>query len=116
MVTFMSKKLLMDAKKELDYFSEQPNFSEIYYDKYRDIYIRFLCIPNAKKTDMNDGKSWWNVSVILLDNSFHKIGEVDLGAEYRGGETTIVQEGIYIRKYKESETELVFTLFKLAKK
>jgi hypothetical protein len=112
----LSKKIITDAGKEFDFFLKQPNFSEIFYDRHNDIYLRFVSFPNPKKVDENDGKSWWNISVILLNASFKKIGEVELSPEYRRGEVIISKEGIYIRKYKDSETELVFTLFKLQKK
>ena len=112
----LSKKIITDAGKEFDYFVKQPAFSEIVYDKYSDMYLRFVSFPNPKKIDGNDGRGWCIISVILLDSTLKKVGEMALAPEYRRGEVIIAKEGIYIRKYKDSETELVFTLFKLQKK
>jgi len=106
----------MDVAKEFKYFVKQPNYSGVYYDKYRQIYLRVLDIPNPEKIDEFDGRLWTRTIIIILDKNLKKVGEVPLPFTYSMPSIIIAKDGIYIRKYVEDENKMVFTCFKLEAK
>lgn len=94
------------------YFIKQPGFSGIYYDSYRNIYYRIFEKPNPNKVDGYDKQPWTIPSVIIIDDKFKKIGEIEIHKVYSLTTIIIAKEGLYLRKYVEDEDKMVFSLFK----
>lgn len=83
-------------------FLKLPSYRNIYYDKYRDVFIRVF--SNGKKSN----------TLIILDGKFNKIGETELPADYLvSGGHFITKDGLYLRKHSKDESKIVFTLFKI---
>ena len=106
------KRKEINALEEINYYTKQPNYSEVSYDPFRDRYLRFAYRPNANKQNNFDGVSWWKVSVISLDSDFKILGETSLDEAYRAGECFFKKDGLYIRKYTNSENSITYTRFK----
>tara|TARA_R100000005_G_C4998147_1_gene204839 strand:- start:2728 stop:3771 length:1044 start_codon:yes stop_codon:yes gene_type:complete len=111
-----SMELAMDFEKKLKYYFVQGRYDHLYYDPYRDIYLRFALSPlNENKFDMNDpmaDTSAYDQMIILADNELNKIGEFQndmsmaLTVFFR-------QDGIYIMRRAENEDELIFDVYDL---
>ena len=66
--------------------------------------------------DGYDGQPWTIPSIIIINDDFIKIGEVQLPKAYSLTSMIIAKEGLYLEKYVAGEeARLVLTLFKLVK-
>lgn len=100
-----------DINDEFDYVIKQPNYSAIYFDEYRNYYLRFVAHPNKEKKDELDGREWFLYSIIILDDKFNKIGETMLDERYESSNVLITKKGIYLNRYEKDEQHTYYTLF-----
>ena len=107
----------------LTYFSETPAYINLLHDRYRDVYYRFTSLGTHVKEGENLQKIAGNppnVSIIILDSNFNKIGETVFNgsAEYVFKNSFILEDGLYISSghpdnKKYDENTLTFTQFQL---
>ncbi len=114
-----------DFNETLKSICENPNYGNLLYDKYRDIYYR-ICYPKTE-VDINENyMDLWDFgrkvfSIMILDNKFNIIGETIFPEyTYNSNLMFIDNKGLYISEnhYKNpnyNEDKLVFRLFKLHK-
>jgi hypothetical protein len=60
------------SKENLMYLLENTFYSDIFYDKYRKVYYRFVKHPIKEETIMWEDKP---ISIVILDENYDKIGE-----------------------------------------
>jgi len=114
---------LKDAgdSRQLIKFRENPLYSRMMYDKYRDVYYRFAEMPYELQPDESpyeDPKSR-EFSVIIFDKDFRIIGETKFpGNKYFNKMSFVGRDGLYISENNLAnpdfdEDKLVFACFKL---
>lgn len=100
---------------------EQPHYYHMMYDKYRDVYYRFVehpCEISDDESVMDYVKSR-EFSVIILDNKFRIIGETKFpGNRFFYMMSFVGRDGLYISENNLAnsdfdENKLVFTCFNL---
>jgi hypothetical protein len=104
---------------------ENPNYGNLIFDPYRDVYYRFAYPKNEE--DMNDNfTELWNYgrkifSIMILNRDFQVIGET-LFPEYlyNPGVVFVREDGLYIsashfKNPEYSDDELKFVCFRLEK-
>ena len=104
-------------------YSEEPKYSHIMYDKYRNIYYRFVEMPceladNETPYDESAPKAR-EFSVIILNDKFEIIGETKFpGNKYFYKMSFVGKDGLYISENNLAnpefdENKLVFACFKI---
>jgi hypothetical protein len=103
-----------DFRKTWDHFSNHGAYGAIVYDPYRELYYRIATLPS--KDPLNKLKR--EVSLILLDRDFRKIGETFLGDRY-ASIAIATPEGILVPYFSyKNEPNAPFTchIFEICKK
>lgn len=97
----------LGSKEDLEMYLDKPHYGEIIFDKYRQVFYRFITTGGKKQT----------TDVIIADVRGNKMGEVQLPADYMSGAGFfITKQGLYLRKSNtHDENKIVFTLFRLSK-
>lgn len=121
-----NKQVIGDSMAEALYFVNNAFYSRLYYDSYRKLYLRLVkqrSQEEISKKDLINGKIIkGKFSMIVADENFNVLGEVDLGFnEYGGyeggGLFFITKDGILIQTTEANEEDTIFfNLYKLAKK
>ena len=107
--------------KTLTQFRENPLYTHVMYDKFRDVYYRFVEMPYELQPydspfDEPKGREF---SVIILDKDFRIIGETKFpGNKYFYKMSFVGRDGLYISENNLAnpefdEDKLVFACFKL---
>lgn len=111
---------MSDPGHELDdrKFLLQPSFGRVLYDSYRKVYYRFA-YDGINETDIdsdsNDRATIKHSRIIVLDESFNKIGEHELPRfRYNLNMSFISKDGLNIKvKNRENEDVVDFDIFEL---
>jgi hypothetical protein len=92
---------------DLQDFLSRPRYGRLIFDKYRNIYYRFVAEGNTNRT----------TSIIICDNKFRKIGEtVFPGRGLDDGGCFIAKEGLFLKDNNvKGEDKIIYTLFKFKK-
>jgi len=99
-------------------------YDYILYDEHRKVYYRFvkLGIESSPQDDLEKLSSFPPlVSIIIIDDNFRKVGEVELPkGKFLFSNAFVGEEGLYISNNHPSNPEmqddkLSFTLFELVK-
>ena len=114
-IVWAKKNIENDSKRKSQYLLKMPQFTSMTYDSYRKVYYRIFEKPNPAKIDDYDGKPWTIPYIIILDEEFKKIGEIEIPKEYSLTSIIITKEGPYLRKSIHDEDKIIFTLFELIK-
>lgn len=110
-----------EGLRALAKLTECPQYYSIMYDKYRDVYYRFVEFPYELKADeapMGDKYSR-EFSIIVFDKDFNIIGETKFpGNKYFYKMCFVGKDGLYISENNLNnpefdENKLVFACFKL---
>ena len=109
-----AKYQLHDKDDYFMHYSTNPAYHSIFYDKYRDVYLRVFNLP-IKDYDRHVREKTFKVwGVIILNNRFEVIGQHEFPKfSHEPMEMFFTKEGIYIRHYTENENELVFNEFEI---
>lgn len=120
-------KSLLPMKKplnehDLEYALETPYYGAIVYDKYRNLYFRFVRHSISFKNDKGETNQFHMkpLSVIILDDSFNIIGESKLEEnKYLDYIYFVTEEGFYISNGNPENPKLeddaaVFTCFRIS--
>lgn len=67
----MIKRMNIPNEKEIEHYNKIDTYSNILYDKYRNVYYRIVEHPNPGKIRLESK----NLSVIILDSRFEVLGE-----------------------------------------
>lgn len=99
------------------YFAQYTHYGSICYDKWRNIYYRFVGIGLDDWTLDSDPllqnrKSW---SIMVFDESFNKLGEQYIGDSYVIEQHFVSPDGLYILNKDKNEDIAVYTLFQYIK-
>jgi hypothetical protein len=85
-----------DRPSELIQYLENTQYGNIHFDPYLNLYYRFVYHPSYDY-DTNDGDGK-NMSIIILDSEFNKVGEYDLQGKINMGRCAFVSEdGLHIQ-------------------
>lgn len=96
-----------------NHYLNNNRFTGIYYDKYRNLYYRK--VEHKINYDGGNFIDQYVISLIILNDKFQKIGEVELPKIYWNGIAFINREGIYLYHPADSEDKMVFTFLELIK-
>lgn len=96
---------------EIRYENDNATFDELYYDKYRDVYLRVLQLPQSKNnTDMTtDIMPEWKL--IVADSNMDVKYEVSFENSNYMPALFITEKGVYIFSYDETNTLQTCGLF-----
>lgn len=99
------------------YFAQYTHYGSICYDKWRNIYYRFVGIGLDDWTLDSDPllqnrKNW---SIMVFDESFNKLGEQYIGDSYVIDQHFVSPDGLYILNKDKNEDIAVYTLFQYIK-
>jgi hypothetical protein len=97
------------------FYVQTPSYGHIFYDKYRQLYYRVAYRPVSDERYI-EGVRWKPKSLIIFDNSFNRLGEVDLPEEVNPSAIEPFKDGILINSGGAIEDSLSFTLFKIVDK
>ncbi len=117
---------------DIDYgFAKNPEYNKINeftlsnsdytlmrYDPYQSVYYRVVNI-RPSKADVKRGQTTPNISIIVLDSNFNKIGEQFFDTKkYDRAMILVSKKGLLIARkdlYDKNEDELSFSIFKIKK-
>lgn len=104
----------IDSEMKIRHFVENHTYSRILYDKYRNVYYRIAEIKSVFK-----GVPGWQkeISIIILNDKFEKIGETFIGSTNLNSRYAIFvnDKGLHIPQ-KSNEDVLKFKIFILCTK
>lgn len=101
----------------LENYLHQYMYGPLIYDRYNDIYYRFLNWPIDKIKNSNDASDR-NISIVLFDSQFNYLGEtiIGTGREWNIRNSFVTKNGLYIEWIDlndETESFLKFKIFNL---
>ncbi|MCF8716347.1 DUF4221 family protein [Joostella atrarenae] len=98
----------------LSHIIKTDEYTAILYDKYREVYYRFLLksIPNAKKSTQFKEKE---LAVIVMDKEFNYLGETIIGEwkEWNWYNSFVTEEGLNIEFLEKSDIEELYLNLKI---
>jgi hypothetical protein len=103
-----------DDKMACSHFMHQDTYAAIKYDKYRNVYYRFLlnAIPGAT---IQNGWKEKSVTIIIMDKNFNYLGETFIGTgekEWYWQNSFVTKEGLNIEYIdKNNEDNLILKIF-----
>lgn len=105
-----------DQEGQFTYYLSQYRYAGVVYDKFNDVYYRFLYHPveDYDKDDLRTEFFKMPLSVIILDNEFNVIGEADLPRDvyYLAG-TFVTPKGLHIQVLSDDDDFMKFRVFKI---
>lgn len=104
--------------KVYEYYCREGSYCSIKYDPYRKVYYRVAELPLAKINWNQSRPPQKQKSIIVLDSSFIKIGEILFPPElYDLNHLIVLPDGLYIKKYIDpNSSTLVISKFILKNK
>lgn len=106
----------MPKEKRILHYLESYFYSTIVYDKYRNVYYRFVKHPWINPQIKR--KPWEKpLSIIIFDKNMNRIGETLVDFKYRLSSNAflVTEEGLLLREHNDNEDEIKFGIFKLKK-
>ena len=106
----------MPKEKRILHYLESYFYSTIVYDKYRNVYYRFVKHPWINPQIKR--KPWEKpLSIIIFDKNMNRIGESLVDFKYRLSLIAflLTEEGLLLREHNDNEDEIKFGIFKLKK-
>lgn len=98
-------------------YLEHSQYAGIWYDKYRHVYYRLVSLSTSDYTVDDESTYIKPLGIILLNDSFQKIGEYHLErGNYRYRNCFVSQEGFHINIPSEDDDYLKFLTLKPVKK
>jgi hypothetical protein len=100
------------------HYITKPVFGEIIYDKYRQIYYRFV-LHGVNNPDLQKGaKAFYDkeMSIIVTDNDFQIIGETPKFLGHYSPQSFVTKEGLHILKLNKDENKAIYSIFRLSDK
>lgn len=112
-VSFETGLIKPDVDGESANFVGQRTYSRLVYDKYVNVYYRF--VTNAI-IDSGGAKRSTPFSIIILDSNFNKIGEQEFkNSEYFQGEMFVSRDGLCMDRMDSNDDTLKYDVFKLVR-
>jgi len=115
--SYSSRKYFLHDKIDLHrHYSTNPAYQTIYFDEYRNIYLRFFNLPVHDYDIAVKEKRTKTFGVVILDEHFKVIGyHIFPKFSHSSTEVFFAREGIFIRNYHEDENKMVFSQYNLTK-
>jgi hypothetical protein len=110
--------IILPKERGLTHYFENYSYSAIIYDKYRNIYYRMVEHPWKEYHQDMDWMLWLKqLSIVILDEDLHFMGETVLDMEYRlsASQFMVTADGLLLHKQTDDEDELIYDLFTLTK-
>jgi len=97
-----------------EYHFQNPRYWGVMHDPFNQVTYRFALRPNSRQ-EFNDGVRNMQVSLIILNTKYEKIGEFDFDREkYDSRMCFVTEKGVFFankKKFSEDERQLVFDVF-----
>ncbi|MDR1090816.1 MAG: DUF4221 domain-containing protein [Prevotella sp.] len=100
-------------KDEAFQYLENTRYGNIHYDSYRNLYYRFVQHPlyDYDTRDRNTYKK--DLSIIILDSEFNKVGEYDLKEKpWMSNNAFVSEEGLHIQTLSDDDDFMKFISLK----
>lgn len=112
----ISSKLQFKQFKNKDFlprfFYSQHSFGPLIYDKYKNVFYRFLLKPTEKKYLDKDAVGPQSKYLITYNRKFEILGYNELAWEYSNFNFFVSEKGLHIQKIvKNDEKNMYFTIF-----
>lgn len=101
-----------------EYFMQTNSFGPILFDRFRNLYYRFVLLPARQKNAVYEAKDAPTkpIVIIVLDENFRFLGEQKLDRDSFWPNTCFVsKEGLNIQNRTKSDSTLDFSIFKIEK-
>jgi hypothetical protein len=98
----LSKRYKNDSNKKLKHLTLSPIYKEILYDKYRDVYYRFLLNGIDEQNEDGTFNGWHDKEFILMifDKKMRLIKEINLGKDkYNSTKSFVSSQGLFLYNY-----------------
>jgi hypothetical protein len=96
-----------NIRSELLQYLENTQYGNIHFDLYLNLYYRFVYHPSYDD-DITEAK---NMSIVILDSEFNKVGEYDLQGKIDMGRCAFVsEEGLHIQTLSDDNCMKFITL------
>lgn len=106
----VSSQWLPDEKR-CSHYAENLSYGPILYDKYRNVYYRFACLPDFD-IDVHKVPIRKPIEVVVLNEDFELIGKCLIKKElYWINQCFVGEDGLHIQVETENEDELRFKTF-----
>ena len=94
-------------------YLEQYQYAGIFYDKYNNLYYRIVLLPLSEYDIKDRSTQYKNLSIVILDSSFNKVGEHNLKYQkYVYRNTFVSTEGLHINIVSEDDDYFKFITLK----
>jgi hypothetical protein len=101
---------------ELLQYLESTLYGNIHFDPYRNLYYRFVYLPSSDYDINNRDTYVKNMSIIILDSEFNKVGEYDLKEKTSMSRGAFVsKEGLHIQTLSDDDDFMKFITLKPVK-
>jgi hypothetical protein len=115
-----SKKDIIHQKKsnridELLQYLENTQYGNIHFDPYLNLYYRFVYHPSFDYDINNRDTYVKNMSIVILDSEFNKVGEYDLKEKTGMNGAFVSREGLHIQTLSDDDDFMKFITLKPVK-
>ncbi|MFN3666786.1 MAG: DUF4221 family protein [Sediminibacterium sp.] len=107
------------AREEINlykYSALQGGYSTIKYDRWREVYYRYVIMPVSSDRYQNPSSIWSNMGILILDKNFSYRGEFKIPARYSWYQSFVSPKGLcFLDKeaFSKSEDAMVFANFSI---
>jgi hypothetical protein len=102
-----------DKSRINEFFTTNPSYSSIVFDKYRNMFYRIADLPIRHYQEGVKAQSIKQFSIIILDSNFNKIGETLLPhLMYSRIAFFVSRDGLNFKKYDHDDDHITFTSFR----
>jgi hypothetical protein len=105
-----------DRTSEMIQYLECTQYGNIHFDPYRNLYYRVVHHPLYEYDINNQDTYMKNLSIVILDSEFNKVGEYDLKEKTSmSGCAFVSDEGLHIQTVSDDDDSMKFITLKPVK-
>jgi hypothetical protein len=96
------------------YFGSNPSYSTIIFDKFRQVYYRFVDLPIKDYNEDIKERSVKPFNIVILGKNMEWLGEMKIPQLTHSRIAFFVsKQGLHLRKYENNEDNMTFSVFQL---
>lgn len=110
-----SKRNIFISEEDVwDWYMDNPSYEGVLYDRYRDVYYRFVRMPAGEEL-RNCAGNRKPVSIVILNADMEVVGEtrLDSSVYYMPSNCFVSRDGLNIQVVTKNEDELYYETYKL---
>lgn len=92
-----------DYNKYTKFYITNPSYENCIFDRKNNLYYRIVAHPRSDD-EYRDGKHWKRKSLIVMDSTFHKVGEIDIKNENLNFMQVVsTDKGVFVSDFLDEE-------------